>query len=64
MRVMRFIVECQRCRRPIVESDGCMEPIAPLEEHLRAYHPEVTVPDYVGPLLTHFSIAAHRTQKE
>lgn len=58
--VMHFVVECQRCRKPVLESDGCMEPLAPLEEHLRACHPEVTMPDYVGPLLSHFAIAARR----
>lgn len=61
---MRFVVECRHCQQPIVEAEGSMEPIAPLEAHLRACHPEVTLPEYVGPLLTHFSIAGHRVSPE
>lgn len=60
MTVMRFIVECQRCRKPVLECDELVEPMAPLEEHLRTHHPDVTMPDFVGPLLSHFTIAAHR----
>ncbi len=64
MTVMHFVVECQRCRTLVVESDDLVEPIAPLEQHLRVCHPEVTMPDYVGPLLSHFTIAARRQVAE